>query len=492
MTPEAEGPPPRPGRRMLLRSLLAAVVIAVATAGASATAGLMELETIIDAPPGSGPAIPAVGIDRTRPGKPQTLLLLGSDRRLKDTDDDRPRSDTLMLVRLDPEQDATTVLSIPRDLRVAVPGRGTRKINDAYGLGGASLSVRTVKALTGLKINHAVNVNFKGFRGVVNLFDCFYVDVDRRYFNSNVGVPVAQRYDAIDIKPGYQPLCGNDALDYVRYRHTDSDLTRSARQQDFLRAAKDQVSTSSLIDDRRALAREFSEAAQTDADLRSAGGFLRLAKLALASAAQPVRQIPFPAEFARDEERKEDYVAASPDAVEEAVEEFLTGGGRAARKPAKASRRRGGERAAELEEARARGRKVVAALDGREDTLGFPLRFPSHLTERGHYVPPPRVYGLRDRAGTLHRAYRIVLAENEVDGQFYGVQGTTWRTPPLLGSPSAKRKVKGRTLELFRAGQRLRFVAWRTDRAAYWISNTVGLKLSNDEMLALAASLTTT
>jgi hypothetical protein len=178
--------------------------------------------------------------------------------------------------------------------------------------------------------------------------------------------------------------------------------------------------------------------------------------------------------------------------VESAVEKFLTGGGPAARKPARAGRRRGSVRAAELEEARSRGRKVVAALDGREDRLGFPLRFPSHLTERGHYRTPARIYALRDRAGTLHRAYRLVLAENAIDGQFYGVQGTTWRTPPLLASPSAKRKVKGRTLELFRAGQRLRFVAWRTDRAAYWISNTVGLKLSNDEMLALAASLTTT
>jgi LCP family protein required for cell wall assembly len=477
---------------MLLRSLLAALVIALATAGASATAGLMELETIIDAPAGGGPPIPPGGFDRTSPGKPQTILLLGSDRRYRDTDDDPPRSDTLMLVRLDPEQEATTVLSIPRDLRVDIPGHGLDKINDAYGLGGAPLAMRTVKALTGLEINHAVDVNFKGFRGVVDLFGCFYVDVDRRYFHSNAGVPVGQRYDAIDIRPGYQRLCGTDALDYVRYRHTDSDITRAARQQDFLRAAKDQVSTSSLIDDRRALAREFSKAAQTDADLRSAGGFLRLAKLALASADHPVRQITFPAEFARDEEREEDYVAASPVAVQAAVRRFMTGGGRAARKPARASRRRGSVEVADLEEARARGRDVVARLNGREDTLGFPLRFPSHLTERGYYEPPVRVYGLRDRAGTLHRAYRIVLAENLRGGEFYGVQGTTWRTPPLLANPSAKRKVKGRTLELFRAGQRLRFVAWRTDRAAYWISNTLGLKLSNDEMLALAASLTTT
>jgi hypothetical protein len=250
------------------------------------------------------------------------------------------------------------------------------------------------------------------------------------------------------------------------------------------------VSTSALIDDRKALAREFSKAVQSDAGLRSTGGFIRLSKLALAAADEPIRQIPFPAEFVREDGG--DYVEASPEAVQGAVEKFLTGGGEAARTPARASsRRRGSVAAAGLEEARSRGRRVVAALDGREKRLGFPLRFPSHLTERGHYDGTPRLYTLKDRSGTAHRAYRIVLAENEIDGQFYGVQGTTWRTPPLLARPSARRKVKGRTLELFRAGQRLRFVAWRTDRAVYWISNTLGLKLSNDEMLALAASLTT-
>ena len=75
-------------------------------------------------------------------------------------------------------------------------------------------------------------------------------------------------------------------------------------------------------------------------------------------------------------------------------------------------------------------------------------------------------------------------------GQFYGVQGTTWRNPPLLASPSEVKRVRGRRLELFRSGKRLRFVAWRTDTAAYWISNTLNLKLDNDEMLAMAASLT--
>ena len=77
-----------------------------------------------------------------------------------------------------------------------------------------------------------VNVNFWGFRGAVDRLGCVYVDVDHRYFNDNSppnggGGP----YAAIDVSAGYQRLCGQDALDYVRYRHLDNDLIRAARQQ---------------------------------------------------------------------------------------------------------------------------------------------------------------------------------------------------------------------------------------------------------------------
>jgi LCP family protein required for cell wall assembly len=419
---------------MLLRALLAAAVIVAATAGASATAGLLEIEELIRTVPRGGPAIPQVGLEPTRSGEPQTILLMGSDRRWKDTDDDPPRSDTLMLVRIDPEQQATTVLSIPRDLRVDVPGRGTRKINDAYGLGGPSLAMRTVKELTGLEINHAINVNFKGFRGVVNLFDCFYADIDRRYFHSNKGVPVGQRYDAIDLKPGYQRLCGNDALDYVRYRHTDSDITRSARQQDFLRAAKDQVSTSSLIDDRAALAREFSKATQTDEDLRSASGFIRLAKLALGTADDPIRQIPFPAEFVRDDETKADYVEARP-RRSRAVEKFLTGG-RARRAAAPGERRRA---AASARRARggAQPRARRCAPRRRARPLRLPAALPTHQTERGTTRRAPRVHAARpQRQGPPRLPDRD--RRDRRRRQFYGVQGRPWRSPPLLAVPGAR------------------------------------------------------
>jgi LCP family protein required for cell wall assembly len=341
VTPPPDGPPPRAGRRMLVRSALAATLIMLATAGASSTTALLKIDDILPDRRAEDRIRGLPPIRTAEPGAPQTLLLLGSDRRWRDTHDDPPHSDTLMLVRIDPGQEATTVLSLPRDLRVAIPGHGVRKINDAYGLGGPALTLETVQQVTGLEINHIVNVNFRGFRRAIDLFDCFYVDVDRRYFHSNAGVPIGQRYDAIDIEPGYQRLCGVDALDYVRYRHTDSDITRAARQQDFLRAAKDQVSTSAVIDDLERLGEVVGRATQTDDDLASKAGFLRFAKLALATADAPVRQIRFPARFVEEDDAA--YVEASPAAIERCGGSSAAVGRRRAATP---TRRAGGARAA--------------------------------------------------------------------------------------------------------------------------------------------------
>ena len=96
-----------------------------------------------------------------------------------------------------------------------------------------------VKELTGLPINHVVNVDFLGFVRAVDAIDCVYVDVDRRYYHSNA--ESTEEYAEINVQPGYQLLCGKKALQYVRYRHTDTDLVRAARQQDFISAARQRV-----------------------------------------------------------------------------------------------------------------------------------------------------------------------------------------------------------------------------------------------------------
>jgi anionic cell wall polymer biosynthesis LytR-Cps2A-Psr (LCP) family protein len=97
-----------------------------------------------------------------------------------------------------------------------------------------------------LQVNHIVDVNFAGFEDLVNAIGCVYTDVDHRYYNNTAGLT---DYSSIDIQPGYQKLCGDQAitgaLAFVRFRHTDSDIVRNARQQDFIRWAKDQYGSRS-------------------------------------------------------------------------------------------------------------------------------------------------------------------------------------------------------------------------------------------------------
>ena len=171
-----------------------------------------------------------------------TALVVGYDKRRGEDAGVQSRSDTVMLVRADPRTESISLLSFPRDLivDVACPGKAAYrgKINEAYSLCGTAGTLQTVRNLTGLSIHYLVTVNFRGFRQVVDSLGGVWMDVDRRYFNDRGG---PGGYATINLQPGYQNLTGYQALDFVRYRHTDSDLYRLARQQLFVRALKAQV-----------------------------------------------------------------------------------------------------------------------------------------------------------------------------------------------------------------------------------------------------------
>jgi LCP family protein required for cell wall assembly len=179
-------------------------------------------------------------------------LVVGYDHRAGDGSAPS-RSDTMMLIRADPVTNTISLLSFPRDLVVplycagknggAAVAQGSGRINSAYaycGLGGA---LETVRHLTNLPVNYLIPVNFLGFIGVVNKLGGVWLDVDRRYYNKNVGT-IETDYANIDLQPGYQHLTGKQALDFVRFRHTDSDLYRLARQQLFVGAARQQMAKS--------------------------------------------------------------------------------------------------------------------------------------------------------------------------------------------------------------------------------------------------------
>jgi LCP family protein required for cell wall assembly len=178
-----------------------------------------------------------------RANEPAIALVLGYDRRYGEAD--RGRSDTMMLVRADPITNSISLLSLPRDLTTNIwCGKqivaSDQRINDAYSMCGSLGALDTVRHLTGLPINYLITVNFAGFIKIVDEVGGVWIDVDRRYYNKNVGT-YDTNYANIDLKPGYQLVKGRDALAYVRYRHTDSDLFRIARQQQFVKSFKQQL-----------------------------------------------------------------------------------------------------------------------------------------------------------------------------------------------------------------------------------------------------------
>jgi LCP family protein required for cell wall assembly len=497
--------PHKPHRGLWLRFALAAFAVIALAAAATATAGLLGVQGFVN-DLNRGHTIKGLGtvITEAQAGEPQTLLLIGSDHRANAGKHDA-RSDTMILVRLDPHANATTVLSVPRDLKVdfRTPSGGMRfgaKINETYTDGGEVLTAKVIKQLLHVEINHVVNINFKGFREVVDAIGCVYADVDRRYYHSNAGLPPSQQYAEIDVSAGYQKLCGQQALDYVRYRHTDNDFVRAARQQDFLRQIKSQYGVGKLAGDPHQLTGTLGPYLSTDADLHSVDALLKLADLVAFSASKPIREVHFPPQYLNL--KSGSYVTATAQALGKVRHEFLSPppkvdagarGGPRGRGHAPA-RGHGGHgpkpSAAGLVDAKATGQSYAIQLGG----VGFPVYYPALLTAGGRYMSPlageyPRAYRLRGTDGKVYEAYRLVVSSGE-DGNYYGVQGTTWTDPPILRNPSADRRtVNGKQLLLFYDGTRLRLVGWRAHGAAYWVSNTLQEQLTNDQMLAIAGSL---
>ena len=315
--PEGDGSEPPKKKRYWWRFSLASLIIVAVSAAATSSAVLLYINSIAQ----------ALGHNRhvkveveeeleleVDGGEPETILILGSDKR-PEFGEEFGRSDTTILLRLNPEKSLISVLSIPRDLETEIPGYGTDKFNAAYAYGGPKLALKVVKELTGLKINHVVNIDFLGFVRAVDAIGCVYTDVDRRYYHSNVGVAPEEEYAEINIQPGYQKLCGKKALQYVRYRHTDTDIVRSARQQNFLSQARQQISPTDLVTDNHNLVDILTE--YTTSDITQGTTLITLLDLLYESRNSEVSQIHFPAILSPT------TVTANEDEVHHAVKEFL-------------------------------------------------------------------------------------------------------------------------------------------------------------------------
>ena len=112
---------------------------------------------------------------------------------------------------------------------------------------------------------------------------------------------------------------------------------------------------------------------------------------------------------------------------------------------------------------------------------------PAEVPTTGSY---PRRYLIHDQSGGTHVSYRMTVALNPSQGEYYGVQGTTWQHPPILNNPTQTKMVNGKQLMLYVNGGKMSMVAWRTPQGVYWISNDLTDDLSNQQMVAIASSLT--
>jgi polyisoprenyl-teichoic acid--peptidoglycan teichoic acid transferase len=182
---------------------------------------------------------------------PSLIMLLGTDGDRSAARQDFRRSDSILLVRTDPARNRLAYLSIPRDLRVDIPGHGANKINAAFQLGGPALTMRTVRALTGLQPNHVVLVDFDDFKEVIDALGGVTIDVPKPILSNRFDCPYAtearcQEWPGWRFGKGRQEMSGKRALIYSRVRENrldpkENDLTRGERQQAVLAAMTDQI-----------------------------------------------------------------------------------------------------------------------------------------------------------------------------------------------------------------------------------------------------------
>lgn len=169
------------------------------------------------------------------------VMLMGVDER----EDDVGRSDTLMIATLDPKKHKAAILSVPRDTRVKIKGHGFDKINAAYAYGGHNLTKNTVEDLLGVEMEHYVIINVNAFTKIIDAIGGIDINVEKRMYyedpwDDNGGL-------VINLYPGQQHMDGATAITYVRYRDEEGDIGRITRQQKFMRAVMDKLTSPAII-----------------------------------------------------------------------------------------------------------------------------------------------------------------------------------------------------------------------------------------------------
>ncbi len=505
--------PPEPPRRswwLAKRVALGAVGIVALAAAATTMLARNEVSKVLDALHQNKPVkVAASVIPQAASGEPETLLLVGNDERPPPKGNPggevEPHSNEMLLVRIDPSKPTISMLSIPRELWVPftrLDGQvEENRINSAFTFGyeeggkstsaGVKLMVETLTKDIGITPNLVFVTNFKHFRRAVDEMGCVYMTVDKRYHHVNE--PGGEQYFEIDLQPGYQRLCGKEALEFVANRHESTSLIRDARDQRFLLEVKAEYGPT-LLENREKFENIVGKAVETD--LHSEAQVLQQLELLAESAGKPVRQVRFHVTSCNGTCPSGD-LTATPQEVEEAAHSFLEGTAQLtphhlhAHRRAHTSHRHHAPPGGGREPEPALGlsptpEAVLAEARAIAPRLPFAVESPRVQVTTGEAVPDEvRRYDIRGPGGRLYPTYVIVVDQGEL-GQFYDVQGSAWTASPLLSNPIQEVHVGSRTYSLYYDGEHLKTIAWREGSAAYWIENTLTNNLSPQQMLAIA------
>ena len=174
--------------------------------------------------------------------EPFYMMLIGSDKRAGD-EASGARSDTNIVVRIDPTTSLATLVSIPRDTKIQIDGAGTNKFNAAYNYGGASSTIREASELLNVEISHYAEINFEELVELVDVVGGVEVEVDERIDDTDADNTTDNpNGERIIIEEGVQYLNGEQALVFARSRaYADGDFTRTANQRKLISALVSKV-----------------------------------------------------------------------------------------------------------------------------------------------------------------------------------------------------------------------------------------------------------
>lgn len=241
----------RPRRGRVVASVLVTVLVLALGATVGYGAYLRHLvdggvthQDLLPAPAAAG--VTASPPRRAEAGDALNVLIIGSDERPGES---RGRSDVMVIAHVDRERSAVTLVHLPRDMQVAIPGRGTDKLNAAYAYGGSPLLVQAVQALLGVRIDHVAQMGFEGFKAMTDAVGGVDVDVAE----ASPGFPQGQAH-----------LDGARALEFVRERYhlPEGDISRGRREQAFIKGLLMKASSAETVRDPRAVAGFIDAAAR--------------------------------------------------------------------------------------------------------------------------------------------------------------------------------------------------------------------------------------